>query len=107
MVSLSFQVNEMKVSLPFHVFFFIGVITFSMPVATIAQQNSGTLETRANVVEDASTLWMEAKAAAEQDASSDTNKILWFGAIRIKFYAVQVLLLSPLAVRLVDALDAV
>ena len=80
MVSLSFQVNEMKVSLPFHVFFFIGVITFSMPVATIAQQNSGTLETRANVVEDASTLWMEAKAAAEQDASSDTNKILWFGA---------------------------
>lgn len=70
----------MKVSLPFRVLlFFIGGVTFSMPFTTIAQQNSVVLETQSDAAQDTSTVEIEAKAAAEQDARSDANKILWFG----------------------------
>jgi hypothetical protein len=50
-----------------------------MPSVTIAQENSVILETRADAAQEASTVRWEAKTAAELDASSDTNKIFWFG----------------------------
>ena len=56
----------MKISSIFHaLIFFMTVLIVSMPVATLAQQNS---------------LQAEAKAAAEVDANTDVNKPLWFGA---------------------------
>lgn len=71
----------MKINSPLHILvFFLSALTFSMPFVTIAQRNSGMLETRADVVQNENIVVMEAKAAAEQDANSDTNKIFWFGA---------------------------
>ena len=56
----------MKISSKFHVLvFLIAVLTFSMPFVVIAQQNS---------------VILEARAMAKQDAESDINKIVWFGA---------------------------
>lgn len=51
-----------------------------MPFVTIAQQNPVMPETGTDGAQNANIVTMEAKAAAEQDASSDTNKIFWFGA---------------------------
>ncbi len=56
----------MKISSKFHVLvFFMAVLTFSTPFVVIAQQNS---------------VILEARAMAKQDAESDINKIVWFGA---------------------------
>ena len=55
----------MKIRSTFHVsVLLMAVLTFRLPVVTFAQQNS--VDT-------------EARAAAEQDANSDVNKLLWFG----------------------------
>lgn len=68
----------MKINSLFHILsFFLAVLTFSMPFVTIAGQNSATLESGVDTVEN---VVMKAKADAEQDANSDTNKIFWFGS---------------------------
>ena len=58
----------------------MAVLTLSMPDATLAQQNAvqGAAETAA--AQDANAMRFDAKAAAEQDASLDTHKLLWFAA---------------------------
>ena len=53
------------------------MLIFSVPFVTIAQQNSATLESGVDTVEN---VVMKAKTDAEQDANSDTNKIFWFGS---------------------------
>ena len=58
----------------------MSALTFSMPFVTIAQRNSGILETGTDGAQNVNAVAMEAKAAAKQDTSSDTNKIFWFGA---------------------------
>ena len=71
----------MKINSPFRpLVFFISVLTFSTPFFAIAQQNSVMRDTGSNGVQNANTVAMAAKVAAEQDVSSDTNKIFWFGA---------------------------
>ena len=50
------------------------VLTFSAPFVTLAQQNL----TQTAVTKEANALRLEIKAAAEQDASNDLNKPLWF-----------------------------
>ena len=56
------------------------VLTFSMPFVTIAEQDSVMFETGADTAQNANTVVLKAEADAEQEASSDTNKIFWFGA---------------------------
>ena len=51
-----------------------------MPFVTVAQQNSVMTETGTDGAQNANIVAMEAKTAAEQDVSSDINKIFWFGA---------------------------
>ena len=51
-----------------------------MPLAAFAQQNSAWIETETPAAEDAGAVRLAAKAAAEQDANGDINKLLWFGA---------------------------
>lgn len=71
----------MKINSPFRILvFFISVLTFSTPFVTIAQQNSVMLEAGSNAAQNANIVATAAKIAAEQDVSSDTNKIFWFGA---------------------------
>lgn len=56
----------MKIKSTFHALVFLmAALIFSMPFAALAQQNS---------------VILEARAMAEQDAESDINKIVWFGA---------------------------
>ena len=71
----------MKISSLFHILiFFMSILTFSTPFVTIAQQNSVMFETGTDGAQNARAMEIDAKTAAEQDTSSDTNKILWFGA---------------------------
>ena len=58
----------------------IVILIFSMPFAAFAQQNPARIETETPAVEDVNAVRLAAKAAAEQDASGDINKLLWFGA---------------------------
>ncbi len=62
----------------------IVLLIFSMPLAAFAQQNPVRVEvSETPAAENADAVRLvalEAKAAAEQDASGDTNKLLWFGA---------------------------
>ncbi|MDE0401756.1 MAG: hypothetical protein OYL97_10810 [Candidatus Poribacteria bacterium] len=53
---------------------FTTVLTFSAPFVTLAQQNP--IQTEAEVAAGL----LAAKTAAEQDASNDVNRLLWFGA---------------------------
>ncbi len=55
----------MKIDTTFHVLvFFIAVLTFIMPFATVAQEDSWELE---------------ARVAAERDAEADSKQLLWIG----------------------------
>jgi hypothetical protein len=56
----------------------IAALTLSMPFVTVAQQSL--VPDEAATEYDAKAVILEAKVAAEHDASSDTNKLLWFGA---------------------------
>ncbi|MCY4552547.1 MAG: hypothetical protein OXC79_02625 [Candidatus Poribacteria bacterium] len=71
----------MKISSTFHVLVFLmSLLTFSVPFVTFAQQNSGQTEVSEPIgAQDANAARLETKAAAEQDASNDINKPLWFG----------------------------
>ena len=54
-------------------------LTFSMPFATLAQQESVWIEiSEATAAQDANAVNLDPKAAAEQDASNDINDFLWF-----------------------------
>ena len=59
----------------FHFFtvLIIGLI-FSLPFTTLAQQNAGT-----TTYPDADPVSLNAKAAAKQDASNDSKRLLWVG----------------------------
>ena len=54
------------------------VLTFSTPFVTLAQQNSVQREAENAAAQDVYAVRLEAKTAAERDASSDINKPLWF-----------------------------
>ena len=54
------------------------VLTFSTSFATLAQQNPVLTEVSKTAAQNANTVALEAKAAAERDASKDTNEPLWF-----------------------------
>lgn len=55
------------------------VLTFSTSFATLAQQNPVLTEvSKTAAAQKASAVVLEAKAAAERDASKDTNEPLWF-----------------------------
>ena len=56
------------------------VLTFSTSFVTLAQQNFVRIEAEPAAAQDANAVEFEAKTAAERDASSDINKLLWFGA---------------------------
>ncbi len=59
----------------------IVILIFSMPFAAFAQQNPMRTEvSKTTAVKDEDAVRLTAKAAAEQDASGDINKLLWFGA---------------------------
>ena len=65
----------------FHVLVFcMAVLVFSLPFATYAQQNSVPVGAETAAAQDANAMRLEAKVAAERDASLDTNKLLWFSA---------------------------
>ena len=55
-------------------------LIFSMPLPTLAQQQSVQTETEVATEQDSSSIMREAKVAAERDASNDINKLSWFGA---------------------------
>ena len=50
------------------------VLTFSTSFATLAQQNPVLTEVSKTAAQNPNTVALEAKAAAEQDASKDTNE---------------------------------
>ncbi len=54
------------------------VLTFGTSFATLAQQNPVLTEVSKTVAHRANAVALEAKAAAERDASKDTNEPLWF-----------------------------
>ena len=56
------------------------VLIFSMPFTTYAQQNSVPVAAETAAAQGANAIKLEAKVAAERDASSDINRPLWFGA---------------------------
>ena len=57
------------------------VLTFSMPFATLAQQKSVQTEiSESAAAQDANAVNLDAKAAAERDASNDINSLLWLSA---------------------------
>ena len=59
----------------------VSTLTFSMSSISVAQQNLVQTEvTKAAAEQDAKVVNFEAKIAAEQDASKDINRFLWFGA---------------------------
>ena len=61
----------------FHILIFcIAVLTLSMPCATLAQQNSVQVAAETAAAQDVNAMRFDAKAAAEQDASLDINKLL-------------------------------
>ena len=65
----------------FHVLVFcMAVLVFSLPFATYAQQNSVPVGAETAAAQDANAIRLEAKVAAERDASSGINRPLWFGA---------------------------
>lgn len=57
----------------------MAVLTFHIPFVAFAQQNSIQIKTGTTASQETNTVKLEAGAVAEQDARSDTNKILWFG----------------------------
>ena len=54
------------------------VLTFSTSFVTLAQQNPVLTEVSKTAAAQNANAVAEAKAAAERDASKDTNKLLWF-----------------------------
>lgn len=56
------------------------VLAFGISFTILAQQKSVWIETETATAQDADAASLEAKVAAEQDANSDVNKLLWFGA---------------------------
>ena len=57
----------------------MAVLTFSTSFVTLAQQNPVLTEvSETAAAQNANAVVLEAKAAAEQDASKDTNELLWF-----------------------------
>ena len=70
----------MRISLPFHILvFFMSVLTFHIPFAAFAQENSIQIKAGTTASQETNIVKLEAEAAAMQDARSDTNEILWFG----------------------------
>ena len=68
----------MKICSKFHILaFFATVLIFSTPFVILAQQKSGRVEVVA--AQDADTVNLEAKAAAEKDAKNDHNMLKWLG----------------------------
>ena len=68
----------MKINSTFHVLIFLmAVLIFSMPFVSFSQQNSVQVETETAAPQDAFTMSLEAKAAAERDASINFNQPLW------------------------------
>ena len=72
----------MRIRFMFHTLIvFTTLLTFSAPFVTLAQENRGHAEvSEASAAQDTNALRLEVKAAAEQDASGDVNRLLWFGA---------------------------
>ena len=64
----------------FHTFVAVmAMLTFSMPFIILAQQNSVRTEvSEAVAAHDINAVNLEARAAAEQDAINDVNKLSWF-----------------------------
>ncbi len=70
----------MKTSFMFHVsVLLMAVLIFSTSFTTLAQQVPPQTQTESAAARDTNTMRLEIKAAAEQDASSDINRFLWFG----------------------------
>ena len=68
----------MKINSTLHVLVFcMAVLMFSMPFATLAQQNSDRGEAEGTAAQDAYTMSLEVKAAAERDASSNFSEPFW------------------------------
>ena len=67
----------MKISSMFHVFI-MTVMIFSILFSTFAEQNADQVEAKVDASQDARTVILEAKAAAERDASSNFNQPLWY-----------------------------
>ena len=66
----------------FHIFvaFMVTLLIFSLSSDTLAQQNSEqTAVPETAAAEDVKTVPLTVKAAAEQDATDDVNRLLWFG----------------------------
>ena len=59
---------------------FVVILTFSLPFVALAQQNSVPIEAETLAAQAVNTVNLDAKVAAEQDAESDINKLLWLGA---------------------------
>ena len=73
--------NSMRRDARFHILVFcMAMLTFSLPFATLAQQNSVRVKAKTAEAQDANVIRSEAKVAAEQHASRDINKLLWFSA---------------------------
>ena len=71
----------MRTHATFHTFVaLIAILTVNLPFSAIAQQNSVRIEAETAAAQNVNAVSLEAKVAAEQDASSDINKLLWFGA---------------------------
>ena len=72
----------MRIRFIFHILAILTVVlTFSMPFATLAQQKSVQTEiSEATAEQDAYAVNLDAKAAAEQDASNDIHRFAWFSA---------------------------
>ena len=60
--------------------FCIAVLTLTTPCATLAQQNAVQVAAETAAAQDVNAMRFDAKAAAEQDATLDINKLLWFAA---------------------------
>lgn len=75
--------NKMRSRSMFHTLgvLILPLLIFGMSSVTLAQQNSvQTGGAEITAAEDVKTVRLTAKAAAEQDANSDVNRLLWFGA---------------------------
>ena len=72
--------KKMRIRSTFHILSVLTVIlTFSMPFAILAQQNSVQTEvSEAAAEQDRKPTTLEIKVTAEQDASNDFNDFLWF-----------------------------
>ena len=68
----------MKINSTFHVLaLLVAVLIFSMPVATLAQENLNRIESK-DVIHQIS-VDVLAKTTAERDAEADTKRIVWVG----------------------------